>query len=255
MESEEGVAANRHAINAVYDYYGDMYELDPARFRWMGMARLVGAPLLAAFHDICALRKHTEKGRWGAPALPMPVAVLLTLTPGELKFFEKTLLEMQRDIFMNIAWQHEAFLAGGLPEIERQIKARTIKPPTAMRAAWQDIATGEPDRVARGTKELVRLEQQDVIQRKYTKTRRHHEPVGQAVMWAFSQMAGDPPPIPGGKPFRGVVAVSHVPDVNPDWMPERLVPARTAMPKWSDEEVGERQSAARLREVHQGEAR
>ena len=234
-DPKKGMAHNRKTVNAVYDYYGDMYEADPVRFRWMGMARLVGAPLVAAFQDLCALRRHTERGRWAAPALPMPVAVLLTLSPGELKFFETTLLTMQKDIFMNIAWQHEAFLAGGLPEIERQIEAGTIKPAGPMKAAWRNIASGDPAKVAKGTKEMVRLEQQDVIQKNYTKMRRHHEPVGQGVMWMFSRMAGDPPPIPGGKPFCDVVAVSHAPDLTPDWMPERLIPGKDGdVSEWSD---------------------
>ena len=54
---------------------------------------------------------------------------------------------MQKEIFDDLAWQHEAYMLGGaalMQDIHRrhpdEIDARTL-------VAWEDIASGDPDRV------------------------------------------------------------------------------------------------------------
>lgn len=93
-------------------------------------------------------------------------------------------------------------------------------------AAWSDIDSGVPERVERGTRALVHREQLDVIQKDYNRIRGHHWPVGHGFTWFMSRIAGDPSPIPGNKPFRKTVPVSSAPNLNPDFLPERLIPGK-----------------------------
>lgn len=218
---EKRLAANRGVIPKVYDYYGEMYRSHPGQFWWMGMGNLVGPQFYAAFTDLC-IAAHTTGG-------DVPFSDMVNIPATDLKFFEKAFLQMQQKIFLDLAWQHEAFLAGGVEEIDRLADAGAFgKRPqaAAMKKAWRDIASGVPELVARGNKALIYREQHDVIQKDYNKIRRHDWPVGQGFTWFLSRQAGDASPIPGNKPFRDTVAVDTLPDLNPDWVPERLIPGK-----------------------------
>jgi hypothetical protein len=47
---------------------------------------------------------------------PLVRAASKSLTEEELRWFEERLLIMQRKIFEDLAWQHEAYLQGGIGE-------------------------------------------------------------------------------------------------------------------------------------------
>jgi hypothetical protein len=60
---------------------------------------------------------------------------------------------MQRETFDDLAWQHEAFLLGGAPLLRdiagpypNELRARDVD-------AWEDIASGDSDRVSAGNRE------------------------------------------------------------------------------------------------------
>jgi hypothetical protein len=223
---ENGLFANDEIVQAVYRYYGGLY-LEHPELQWAGMANLVGPMFYAGWQDMYAVRGLADDGQRarylselvGLPTLPgpayefadrlgdvvpggflSPVSLAEHLTSEEIEWYETRFLGMQREIFDDLAWQHEAYLRGGLPLI-REIAARD---PSEMFPrdvdAWEDISSGDPDRVATGNRELLLREQERVIQDDYEAMREHHGPVGDVFTYAFSTMAENP--IPGGQAYR-----------------------------------------------------
>lgn len=107
---------------------------------------------------------------------------------------------MQREIFDDLAWQHEAFILGGVP-LMREIGSRYLSELTQRDLdAWEDIGSGEPERVGAGNRELLLREQERVIQDDYDAMRDHHGPMGDVFTYGFSTMADNP--MPGGEAYR-----------------------------------------------------
>jgi hypothetical protein len=130
--------ANRDIIHAVYDYYGGLYNRNPSKCIWGGLGRVAGGPFFwgfqfidnaiqminqdpcqfpdnwtQAFKDLIACNPEidpTAIERRGAEA----VIASYYLQPSI-----ETLMSMGKLIFYDLAWQHEAYLGGGLSEILR----------------------------------------------------------------------------------------------------------------------------------------
>lgn len=140
-----GLDHNEAFVVSVYDFYGDAYAADD-ELQWAAMGRLAGAPVYAGLQDlrtIQASRGFPEQAPW----------------------LERKLLLMQRAIFYDLGWQHQAYLTGGIDALRTanrhgRLDSRTLQ-------AWQDIASGQPDQVARGNRHLLRREQQDILQEHY----------------------------------------------------------------------------------------
>jgi len=115
---------------------------------------------------------------------------------------------MQRKIFDDLAWQHEAYVSGGLPALEKLVEADAIG--ASQLQPWRDIASGHANRVATGNKALLRREQYFVIQRDYGDMRAHHGDVGEVFTALTTWIAESP--VPGGRPYREVVNHVNFPD-------------------------------------------
>jgi uncharacterized protein YukE len=236
----DGLLANDATVQAVYRYYGNLY-LDHPELQWAGMANIVGPMFYAGWQDMYAIRHLADPGeraeylsRWvGLPTLPDPVydaaTALAVMPPGflnpfelaehltaeEIEWYEDRFLRMQREIFDDLAWQHEAFVLGGAPLL-REIGSRYPNElPARDVDAWEDIGSGDPERVKTGNTDLLMREQERVIQDDYDAMRDHHGPVGDVFTYGFSTMAENP--IPGGRAYRDydpiVLTVDLVPDV------------------------------------------
>jgi hypothetical protein len=88
------------------------------------MANLVGPTFYAGWQDFYAVRKAADRHTRAvllAQLLGLPAGSALVqaaaskLTARELKWFEQRMLIMQR-IFQDLAWQHEAYVQGGIAE-------------------------------------------------------------------------------------------------------------------------------------------
>jgi len=115
---------------------------------------------------------------------------------------------MQRKIFDDLAWQHEAYVSGGLPALERAAEGGAIKVPQLR--AWERIASGNLSDVAVGNRDLLYREQYVVIQRDYGDMRAHHGDVGEVFTALTTWIAESP--VPGGRPYREVVNHVNFPD-------------------------------------------
>lgn len=201
-----GTAANQEIIAQVYRYYGDLYLQHPY-LQWAGMANMIGPSFAAGFFDLEQLRRAAGLlSRLPAGVGPgqLGLRALAGISAHELRFYETTLLEMQREIFFDQAPMHEAYLAGGMPAIREMGRAGIINARTVQ--AWQQIdegrRTGDQELVASGNEYLLRREQFDIIADDYDRMREHF-PSGGAFTYTAMTFAGQPS-IPGARSYADV---------------------------------------------------
>lgn len=216
-----GANANADTIRKVYEYYGRLYA-DHPELQWAGMANLIGPSFAGGFYDLDMLRDWAKKVQDGSEHLPdLPgggddalresVDVLAGLGGDEVNWYQTKLLGMQKEIFEDQASLHEAYLLGGTAETDRLEAAQVVDDRTG--DAWHDIASGDPDRIAAGNRDLLEREQRDIIADDYDEMR-SRPGTGEVVTWGMT-VAGAPS-IEGargyGDVFPEVVDLGHSPD-------------------------------------------
>ncbi|WP_434318977.1 hypothetical protein [Leifsonia sp. P73] len=206
-----GTEANWEIIKKVYDYYGRLYLKNPD-LHWAGMANMIGPSFAGGFRDLGMLRSILKSGIQ-PPFIPNELwASLKQFGDGELGFFETTLLGMQKEIFLDQARQHEAFLTGGMKEIERLRASGAIDRKTAI--AWRQIASGDPAQIAEGNAFLLKREQKDIIDDNYDAMRNH--PITGEAMTQMITLIGAAS-IPGAKTFPEVFSEGNIADKDDRW--------------------------------------
>ena len=229
------------AVDA-WAFYAELFDRRPEQFLWAGMATLAGGTFYAAFQDVHVLRRALESGSVRAdevgelfrrlyPRQPGPVLDLIgdlaardmAALAAEVRYVEVRFLDMQQQIFDDLAWQHVAFEQGGLPAMEALFASGRIDEVHV--GAWRDIATGDYQRVRRGNRDLLHHEQERIIGDDYDEIRTH-SPVTWAMTMGMSGVAHSP--VPGGRPFRDVVPYEVAVDTPDRWplVPDWAVPDR-----------------------------
>lgn len=197
-DTERGVSCNDSRIQAGYGYYQKVWDEHP-EVTWAGLAKLAGTTVYAAMQDIHILRTMTKDKRldfFNDLGLPDQVAEKLANIPNEaLDYFEDQLAAMQKAIFMDLGWELEAYSQGGVKEMRRLAKAGQITPQEL--DAWEDIGSGDPERVKEGNQVLAYREQHDILQPFYDDMK--SKPFGDEITYLFGFMIDSP--VPGGKSF------------------------------------------------------
>jgi hypothetical protein len=193
-----GVEENARTIEAVYRYYGQLFLQHPY-LEWAGMAGMIGPAFYAGFTDLGFV---PDSWRRAAITIFGPASGwLASRLAGDLGFYETTFLTMQKKIFEDQATMHEAYVAGGMREIEKFFRARIID--SATRAAWQQIdagrRSGDTTLIDSGNRTLLLREQLDIIDRFYVRMLRHDRPEGQIFTYLLT-LAGVPS-VPGAHSF------------------------------------------------------
>jgi uncharacterized protein YukE len=194
-----GTEANWETIRSVYDFYGQAYLANPD-LQWAGMANMIGPSFAGGFRDMAMMRDLAQQ-ILNNPAANIPVPVLdqieqlAGMTDQEIRFYEVSMLDMNKEIFLDQARQHQAYLNGGLAEINRLQESGAIDAGTAQ--AWADIDSGDPDRIQEGNTALLYREQNEIIADDYDTMRSH--PGGEAVTYMVT-LAGEPS-IPGARSY------------------------------------------------------
>lgn len=210
-DTSRGVSCNDSRIQAGYRYYQDIYDRHP-EVRWAGLAKLAGDTVYGGMQDIHVLRGMTrdERLRWLAKLrTPLPISVinvLADLSGRELDFYEVELEKMQRAILLDLGWQLNAYDRGGIAEMRRLKAAGQLD--KTMLAAWENIASGDPDRIKQGNLALTMREQQGVLQPFYNQMLAR--PGGKEMTYLFSLTAGTP--VPGSKSFYDYERAKHAKD-------------------------------------------
>ena len=206
-----GLARNDAAIRAGYERYGELFRQNPEEFRWAGMANMVAPTFYAAFQDFHTARTAGEAidlsryvrravigdipgpvDEWAEDIDPIPN--LGRVGAAEAGFYEDRFLHMQKEIFDDLVWQHEAYALGGAPLMGALADRGTLPRESAL--AWDKIAHGDP---AGGNRDLLYREQNTIIQDDYDAVR-EHSPSGGMVTTAMTQLGENP--IPGGQAYR-----------------------------------------------------
>lgn len=192
-----GVDENRRTIEAVYAYYARLF-LEHPHLEWAGMASMIGPAFYAGFKDIGFLPGVARRAL--VAVLGRTSRRLAKWAAGDLGFYETTFLTMQKKIFEDQATMHEAYVAGGVPEIEELHRARIVDAATL--EAWRQIDAGrrggDMALVDRGNRTLLFREQHDVIDRFYVRMLRHR-PEGPAFTYLLT-LAGTPS-VPGADSY------------------------------------------------------
>lgn len=181
-------------ITDVYTYYGNLYLQNPD-LQWAGMANMVGPSFAAGFFDLAMMRDMVNPLD-DLPGAPPFLKDLDTMPETELKFYETTLLQMQKNIFLDMAVMHEAYLGAGMDGIRELGVAGVIDSQTV--AAWEMVdqghRAGDDAMVMKGNELLLLREQRDIIDRDY-QAMYDHSPGGPAVTYMMG-VVGEPS-IPG----------------------------------------------------------
>jgi hypothetical protein len=216
-----GVEENRRTIEAVYGYYGRLF-LDRPYLQWAGLAGMIGPAFYAGFQDLGLV---PDAVRVAVTAVAGRAARRLAGdAAGDLGFYETTFLTMQKKIFEDLAGMHEAYLAGGVAQIEEFYQARIIDAATL--TAWRQIDSGRRDAastaVADGNRTLLFREQHDIIDRFYARMLGYRWPLGRAFTYLLT-LAGTPS-VPGARSYP-----ERYPLTVDAWLPRIAVSARTPL--------------------------
>jgi hypothetical protein len=214
-----GVDGNRATIEAVYEYYAQLYR-DHPELMWAGMAAMIGPSFYAGFADldqfadVVSLAKVIVANGPLLAALPAPLAESLRQLArlsgeqieAEFRWYERRFLSMQKEIFLDQAPMHEAYLRDGLEGI-RALRERGALDERTLRA-WEQIdegrRTGDQSLIESGNRTLLWREQHDVIRDDYDAMYRRG--TGPAVTYLATMIGA--PSIPGARSYPEVFPLS-----------------------------------------------
>jgi hypothetical protein len=185
-----GFEANQENIKKVYALYAKWY-LDHPELKWAGMAKLAGGSVYGGF-----LSMVEERPGWGWAFLgPLGVGYAKTKRT-QMDKVERIFVGMQKNIFMDLAWQHQAYTEGGLPALKAAYASGDMS--LANYEAWVKIATGDENARWEGNKTLLLREQSEVLPPDYRRIQDLW--FGDSITDEISSNTASP--IPGGDPFR-----------------------------------------------------
>jgi hypothetical protein len=142
-DPEQGFGANRPTIVNLYEYYKNSYIAAPDRFLWAGLGRMAGGAVLGGLD-------------------------FLVNSEPDPDFLTCAMVLIGKQIFLDLAWQHEAFLVDSQQAITlgHEHDAR-FPAKESYETAWTKIASETPADIATGNKMLLANEQFTIIQPLY----------------------------------------------------------------------------------------
>jgi hypothetical protein len=195
-EPLKGYAANRARLVAVYDYYRDTYVKGRAKFStydrllWAGLGRMAGSAVVGGLDMMISFPSSLKTG---GDLPPMTLAQIDAMSPSDMTRRGGTtiagMLVAGKQIFLDLAWQHEAYLDEPLIAL-RLAKEFDAKPDITLHAehivfrpyedrmrsgtrqnsyvdAWTKINSNDPQTIAQGNQLLLQNEQYDLVQPVY----------------------------------------------------------------------------------------
>ncbi|OLF09685.1 hypothetical protein BLA60_17995 [Actinophytocola xinjiangensis] len=194
-DPRRGFTHNEPFVRAGYEYYAGLFA-DRPQLHWAGMAKLAGTVVYAGFEDMRMVRDLLRDTSTAVPeSWPITRRVaeaFAQLTDQQIAHFENKFLEMHQAVFLDLAFQHEAYRREGVGGIERLANNGDL--PRELVDVWRMIDSSEPATVAEGNRLLLLREQKQVLQPFYD------EIVKDSTGQIFTQVisATTQSPIPGG---------------------------------------------------------
>ncbi|MEE2033392.1 hypothetical protein [Rhodococcus chondri] len=219
------VVANRDNLIKSYRYYED-FQLERRELQWAGMGGQVGADfgggiydfeVATDVYDLPGLQENARavvnavESTFGPDAvgqLPDGLRELAAhggdITTEDLRWYIRQILVMQKAIFADLMPLHYMYVHEGLSAIDEFRDAGLIGDDIIR--AWQDVASGDPDRIAAGNAALLRREQYTVVGDLWDEARNYRGGIGKALTYATT-IAGSPsiagvPPLRNHDPIR-----------------------------------------------------
>jgi hypothetical protein len=140
---ELGYEMNALFLDQLYYYYREVYQQRPDKFLWMGLARLTGGQVIYGMRNFVKIAKDSCE---------------LTVQ----------IMQMAKDIFDDIAWQHELFLKDPslLIEVCKWVDAN--KPAKhSFEEIWNMMLADDTKLVSNANQMLLENEQFNTIQHRY----------------------------------------------------------------------------------------
>jgi hypothetical protein len=123
---------------ALYDYYRDLFNRRPEEFLWAGLARMAGGAVVGG----------------------------LDAVPDDNNRLVATMLRAGREIFVDLAWQHEAAIAAPRDLVRlATFHDAEVGAGTSYARAWQKMLSRDPAAIRAGNRELFKNEQFSITQR------------------------------------------------------------------------------------------
>lgn len=156
-DTSKGTEHNWETIKKVYDFYGQAYLSNPD-LQWAGMANMIGPSFAGGFKDMAMLRDLAQQiADNPASDVPLPILdqieQLAGMTDEEIRYYETSMLDMNKEIFLDQARQHQAYMNGGIEEINRLRDSGAIDAGTA--EEWAKIDSGDPELIQEGNTALL----------------------------------------------------------------------------------------------------
>lgn len=227
-----GFRRNKQTFDKVYAYYSSLYLAD-SRLKWAAMAKLAGGEVYRGFRDqiVPAEEFGEDLAKWskrddGELSVGELAGDAYQAYAGSLDII---LMQMQQAIFMDLAWQHQAYREGGIKALAAASARGELDQDVF--AAWQDIDSGDSGRVSRGNMALLRREQFHVLQGGGYYKQIQDIPDNDLIPQTMSEDAKSPIPpgraSPGGKPFAEVVPGGDITTFEDrwKWLEKDMIPA------------------------------
>ncbi len=144
FDPSQGFAANRDRMLQLYAYYQSTAQKAPDLFLWMSLGHMAGGTIVSGLDQTANLNYVSSAATT----------------------IEKTLMETARNIFLDLAWLHEAYLDSPdtAATLAQERDGVDPKPAASYAKAFQDIASGDADRITAGNLALLRNEQACLVQ-------------------------------------------------------------------------------------------
>jgi hypothetical protein len=138
-----GYKSNAAILYQLYYYYREVYRQQPGKFLWMGLARLTGGQVIYGMRNVIKIAKDP---------------CVLT----------QQIMQMAKDIFDDIAWQHELFLDSPEQLIKTSACLDKQQPTThSFEQIWKMITNENPTLISAANCMLLENEQFNTIQHRY----------------------------------------------------------------------------------------
>ena len=200
-DASKGLDHNMYNVVNIYNYYAHLYSLNPEKYKWAGLAKLVGNDFYGIMQDLHILRRDIEQFDLSQTQIDDIIYYLLfndEFSPHlnnvikqllyealieafieastesileDLAFMEQTFLSMQRQIFEDLAWQFLAYDTEGKEFIQNlllndsaiQVQLTQYER-DALVAVWEAVENSQIDLAI---EKMSEHEQWNIIQDEY----------------------------------------------------------------------------------------
>jgi uncharacterized protein DUF2515 len=218
-DPSDGFADNKDNIQKVYALYAQWYLAHP-ELKWAGMAKLAGGSVYGGL-----LKLQDERPGWSPRDIIVPFLVYDKVKQRQMDKVERIFVDMQKNIFMDLAWQHQAYVEGGLSALGAAYNRGDMS--AANYEAWVKIASGDKAAQWEGNKALLMREQSEVLPPGYERIR---DLTGGGTI-AENISENTQSPLPGGAPFQTLYPDGDVTKFEDrwKWIDEHMLPEYKAL--------------------------